>query len=50
MASDVITQNLFVSGIGTINQAFINSGIATVQLVDTDDLYVTGIATFTDTS
>ena len=50
VASDVITQNLFVSGIGTINQAFINSGIATVQLVDTDDLHVTGIATFTDSS
>ena len=50
VASDVISQNLNVTGIGTINQAFINSGIATVQYADTDDLHVTGIATFTDSS
>ena len=50
MASDVISENLFVSGIGTINQAFIDSGTATLQSIDTDDLHVTGIATFTDSS
>ena len=49
-SSNITTQNLNVTGIGTINQAFIKSGIATVQSVDTDDLYVTGIATFTDSS
>ena len=49
-ASNITTQNLNVTGIGTINQAFIKSGIATVQSVDTGDLLVTGIATFTDSS
>lgn len=38
--------NINVTGIGTINQIQINSGIATLGVTSSRDLYVSGIATF----